>query len=139
MKTGILTFLMAVMAVTAVHGRVITGKVVGENDAPLDYANVVLYRDSTYITGTVTDAAGIFSLATDATGALTAKVSFMGYETSAIPVPASGNIGIVRLAPSAEELGELTVRASRPATTMKGTTASKAPTFRNSRSSILVT
>ena len=120
MKTGILTFLMAVMAVTAVHGRVITGKVVGENDAPLDYANVVLYRDSTYITGTVTDAAGIFSLATDATGALTAKVSFMGYETSAIPVPASGNIGIVRLAPSAEELGELTVRASRPATTMKG-------------------
>lgn len=43
------TLLMAFMAVTAVYGREISGKVVGENAAPLDYVNVVLYRDSTYI------------------------------------------------------------------------------------------
>ena len=56
------TLLMAFMAVTAVYGREISGKVVGENAAPLDYVNVVLYRDSTYITGTVTDQAGMFSI-----------------------------------------------------------------------------
>ena len=43
----IFTLIMVFMAVATVYGREITGKVVGENDAPLDYANVVLYRDST--------------------------------------------------------------------------------------------
>ena len=50
MKTRILTLLMASMAVVTVYSREITGKIVGENDAPLDYVNVVLYRDSTYVT-----------------------------------------------------------------------------------------
>ena len=53
----ILILIMVFMVVVTVYGREITGKVVGENDAPLDYVNVVLYRDSTYITGTVTDQA----------------------------------------------------------------------------------
>lgn len=43
----ILILIMVFMAVATVYGREITGKVVGENDTPLDYVNVVLYRDST--------------------------------------------------------------------------------------------
>ena len=72
---------MVFMAVVAVYGREITGTVVGENDTPLDYVNVVLYQDSTYITGGVTDQAGMFSIPTDVAGSLTAKCSFVGYET----------------------------------------------------------
>ena len=89
MKTKILTLLMVFLAVATGYGREISGKVVGENDAPLDYVNVVLYRDSFYITGTVTDDAGMFSISTDATGNLTAKCSFVGYETHEVAVPVS--------------------------------------------------
>lgn len=120
MKTKILTILMSLMAVVTVYGREITGKVVGENDAPLDYVNVVLYRDSTYITGTVTDQSGMFSISTDVAGNLTAKCSFVGYETLVVSVPASGDMGIIKLTPATVELGEVTVRATRPSTTMKG-------------------
>lgn len=65
MKTNIITLLMAFMAVSSVYGREIYGKVVGESNTPLDYVNVVLYRDSTYITGTVTDRTRSFSSITN--------------------------------------------------------------------------
>lgn len=121
MKTGILTLLMAFMATATAYSREIYGRVVGENEAPLDYVNVVLYCDSTYITGGVTDADGIFSIVTDISGNLMAKVSYVGYETCEIAVPASGgDMGTVRLAPSASVLDEVVVRATRPYTTMKG-------------------
>ena len=120
MKTKILLLLLSIMAASAVYGREITGKVVGENDAPLDFVNVVLYRDSTYITGAVTDRTGMFAITTDAGGDLSARVSFVGYETAEVPVPASGEIGTIRLAPAMTELGEVVVSATRPLTTMKG-------------------
>lgn len=120
MKTKILSLIMAFMAVATVYGREISGKVVGENDAPLDYVNVILYRDSTYITGTVTDQAGMFSISTDVAGNLSAKCSFVGYETTSVSVPASGNVGIINLTPATVELGEVMVRATRPITTIKG-------------------
>ena len=120
MNTRILTLLMTFMAVAAAYGREISGKVVGENEAPLGYVNVVLYRDSTYITGTVTGRDGTFALSADATGNLAAKFSFLGYETTKIPVPATGNMGIINLSPAAEHLAEVEVRATRPSTTMKG-------------------
>ena len=120
MNAKILTFLMAFMSVFTVYAREISGKVIGENGAPLDYVNVVLYRDSTYITGSVTDQAGLFFISTDTTGNLTAEISFAGYETAVISVPASGELGIIRLIPETLKLGEVVVRATRPSTTMKG-------------------
>lgn len=80
------------MVVIAAYSREVTGKVVDENNSPLDYVNVVLYRDSIYIMGTVTDEDGCFSISTEAAGNLVAKVSYLGYETSECIVPASGNL-----------------------------------------------
>ncbi len=120
MKSVVLLLLSAVMSVTAVHGRDISGKVVGENDTPLDYVNVVLYRDSTYIMGTVTDQSGLFSVPTDADAHLAIRVFFVGYERVELPVPASGRMGIIRLVPVTTELDDVVVRATRPSTTMKG-------------------
>lgn len=116
----ILLFLIAIMASVTAFCREITGKVVGENETPLDFVNVVLYRDSTYVTGTVTDTDGRFSITTDVNGNLTAKISFVGYETYSSDVPATGNMGIITLTPSTVELGEVVVKATRPSTTMKG-------------------
>lgn len=124
MKTTIprnlLAILIAIMTAVTVYGRGISGKIVGENNTPLDYVNVVLYRDSTYVTGTVTDRSGMFFIPVDAGGNLSVKVSFAGYETSEVPVCASGDMGIISLTPAAVQLGEVVVCASRPSTTMKG-------------------
>lgn len=116
----ILLILIAIMASVSAFCREITGKVVGENETPLDFVNVVLYRDSTYVTGAVTDTDGRFSITTDVKGNITAKISFVGYKTYSSEVPASGNMGTITLTPSAVELGEVVVKATRPATTMKG-------------------
>lgn len=116
----ILLFLIVIMASVPAFCREITGKVVGENETPLDFVNVVLYRDSTYVTGAVTDTDGRFSITTDVNEILTAKISFVGYETYSSEVPVTGNMGIITLTQSAVELGEVMVKATRPATTMKG-------------------
>lgn len=116
----IITLLMTFMAVTTAYSREISGKIVGENNAPIDYANVVLYRDSTYITGAVTDQTGMFHISTDQTGNLALKISFLGYENLEISVPHSCDMGIINLTPAKVELGEVVVRATRPSTTMKG-------------------
>lgn len=116
----IFTFLMTVMVVIAAYSREVTGKVVDENNSPLDYVNVVFYRDSIYITGTVTDEEGLFTISTEVAGNLKAKVFYLGYETSECIVPTSGYLGIISLTPATVELGEVVVRATRPSTTMKG-------------------
>ena len=55
MKT-ILSLILAVLATATTMAQSITGKVVDENNSPLDFVNVVLLKaDSTYIAGTVTD------------------------------------------------------------------------------------
>ncbi len=120
MKRQFITSLIVVISVATTYGREITGKVVERNGSPLDFVNVVLYSDSTYVTGTVTDSAGLFSVVNDTNANLTARISFVGYETASVPVPASGNLGIIKLAPSTVKLDEVVVKATRPATTMKG-------------------
>lgn len=116
----ILLFLITIVVSVPAFCREITGKVVGENETPLDFVNVVLYRDSTYVTGAVTDTDGRFSITTDVNGNLTAKFSFVGYENYSSEVPVTGNMGTITLTPSAVELGEVVVKATRPSTTMKG-------------------
>ncbi|MDE6680117.1 MAG: carboxypeptidase-like regulatory domain-containing protein, partial [Muribaculaceae bacterium] len=61
-----------------------------------------------------------FSIYTETNGNLTAKISFVDYETSTLSVPSTGDMGIIKLTPSTVELGEVLVRATRPSTTMKG-------------------
>jgi len=119
MKTFI-SLLAALVAVIPVYGRNITGTVVDESKTPLEFVNVVLYRDSTYVVGEITDTNGNFSINTETPGNLTAKVSYVGYEAYTADVSASGNMGVITLAPAAIELGEVVVKATRPSTTMKG-------------------
>lgn len=115
-----ITLFLAAAAATTAFAREITGTVLGENDTPLDYANVVLYRDSSYLIGTVTLADGTFSVSADSDTTLTARISYMGYETMLLPVPPTSCLGTIRLAPASTQLGEVIVRTSRPSTAIKG-------------------
>ena len=119
MKHTIL-FLAALLAILPAFSRDVTGRILDENNAPLDFVNVILYCDSTFVGGDITDSEGKFSIPTDADCNLTAKVSFVGYETITANVPQTGEMGDIILNPSAVALGEVVVKASRPTTTMKG-------------------
>ncbi len=120
MTRKITLIIIALLAAATALGREIKGRIIGEGGAPLDFVNVVLYRDSTYITGTITDTEGKFIIATEAAWKLSARISSVGYETLSAAVPSSGNFGTVELKPTAVALGEVVVKASRPSTTLKG-------------------
>ena len=119
MKQAI-TLIIALTAIFTALGREITGQVLGENDTPLEYVNVVIYRDSTFVTGTITDKSGNFTVTTDNSGHLTATISLIGYDSQSVAIPSSGDAVTVHLAPSSVELGEVVVKAARPATALKG-------------------
>lgn len=119
--------LMPAMAIIMAHaatftalGRDIQGTILDENRKPLDFVNVALYGDSTFVTGAVTDADGRFLIPIDTDLNLTAKISFVGYENYSATVPFSGDMGVITLAPSTVVLDEVVVKAARPSTTMKG-------------------
>jgi ferric enterobactin receptor len=97
----------------------ITGKIVDAiTSTPLEYATISIYssKDSALISGTITDTKGIFQVAV-AFGNYYAKLEYIGYEASyysnievneATP---RQNLGDIKVSQSAENLGEVEVRA----------------------------
>lgn len=71
---------MSLYAQTSFH---IQGRVMDENEQSLGFATIALYResDSTFISGTVSDQEGYFSLFHSDTGIYNLQLSFVGFET----------------------------------------------------------
>lgn len=119
MKYLLPSLLAMTVAFTAL-GRDFKGIVLDENKVPLDFANVVLFNDSTFVTGGVTDTEGKFLISVDSEKCSTLKVSFVGYEDFTAPIPASGDFGTIKLSPKSVILGEVVVKSNRPVTAIKG-------------------
>ncbi len=87
-----------------------TGSIVGQVydadlNVPIEYANIVLrsQRDSTQVTGTVTDKSGGFTLTGLRPGRYSVELSFIGYRTK--------TVGDVALAPGAtHDMGKMTLQ-----------------------------
>lgn len=105
-------FLMAFCNVLIpLNASEIKGTVLDEYDTPMQYAKVVLYQDSNFICGTVTDSKGLFTF-TDFQKANRIDISMTGYQTySSIP---QNNMGIITLSPDFKVLGEVTVLSQKP-------------------------
>ena len=57
----IISIILSLVTTVTDMAQAITGKVLGENNSPLDYVNVVLLRgDSTYVSETITAENGLF-------------------------------------------------------------------------------
>ena len=101
MKTSklffILTAIISAIFVNAQPLQTISGKVSDTNQQPLAFANVILFSDSTFIDGTITDDYGNFKIENSQTKANCLNISLLGYKSVNIAIPEDGNIGIIEL------------------------------------------
>lgn len=124
MKHRQLATLLALMIIATqvlAQGK-ITGRVYdSKTGAHVEYATVAVLnaKDSSLVTGTVTESNGSFSVKA-AYGRYLVRVSFMGYETYFYPQTVvlsekhqSSSLGKIQIAPSAMMMDEVTVTAER--------------------------
>lgn len=96
----------------------VSGKVVdATTNEPIEYASVALYRakDSTLVTGGVTNPAGLFSIDNVPYGRFYAKVTFLGYQKKmvdkimVVPNQKIASIGTIKLDVNSTRLNEVVV------------------------------
>ena len=110
MKKIMLSFLCVLFSFV-VYGQDIYGRIVNQENRPVEYANVVaLTSDSLLVFGTISDAQGEFrlSLYKQSLHAVLLKISFIGYEDKYLNCH-DGDIGTIQLVPSAVQLNEAKV------------------------------
>ena len=114
MKRNFITLMMALVAVMTTTAATFSGRVVDETGMPASFANVVLLNasDSAFVTGTITDADGLFSLAGNSAQPVI-KISYLGYKTLMIDTP-TGDLGVISLEPESTTLGEVVIKGERP-------------------------
>lgn len=113
-----LTFVFSAFA--QIDNAVVSGVVRHQQSKELlPYVNVVLTdSEGTFLTGTITNEKGIFTLEGLSTGDYSVKVSFMGFEEQVLPLHIGRlnnflDLGTITLAESTTELEEVTVTATR--------------------------
>ena len=96
------------------------GRIVDEHRRPVDFANVALLnvRDSSFITGGMTNENGQFVIPCEAKKAIV-KVSCVGYQTASNTY-ATGKIGSITLKEATMNLQKVVVKANRPIFKDKG-------------------
>ena len=116
----ILSFLLCLCTAFTLSAQTYSGKVTDEKNRPLPYANVVLLSlpDSAFVTGTVSDELGAFSLRGEKPKLLL-RVSSIGYATIYNKVEKQ-DLGTIQLLPDAQLLGEVVVKGDLPKVQLKG-------------------
>lgn len=104
-----------------INGK-ITGKLIDEQSGkPIEYGNIVLYRfrDSSMVTGTISNAQGNFALENVNAGRYFIKISFIGFETKVIdsvlitPRNTEVDLGTIKLSPATVKLGDVIVQGEK--------------------------
>lgn len=104
-----LFILCALSASVFAQERTVTGTVVSSEDGlPVPGATVKVKEVPAAVVGTGSD--GKFSFRVAAAGK-TLVVSYLGFSTQEVSIPASGNVGTVRLAVDAQSLNEVVITA----------------------------
>lgn len=102
---------------------VISGVVIDNNGSPVEFANVVLIKDSLFVTGVITDSRGVFEISHPFNKSNHIEISMIGYESRSLDIPITGNCGTIVLREVQMVLDEVVVKAkSRPATRLRGGT-----------------
>lgn len=122
MKTLIIS-LGVFLSCATTYGQGIKGKIVDENNRPIEYANIVLLAkaDSSFVAGAVSDANGAFYMNyTNETPAIV-KFSYMGFTDKYQSVEAGAtDLGVITLDNQSTELDEVTITAHKAVFKQKG-------------------
>ena len=120
LKTFVLSMFLSVAA-TVASAQNVTGRVVDNENRPIDYVNVLLLKsDSTYIVGTLTDTDGVFTFENPQGNPAFISLSSIGYLTKTLSIPHGGDFGLITLTPESLMLEEVVVKSQRPVTAIKG-------------------
>ena len=101
---------------------VVKGKVIDATTSqPIDYANITLYnpKDSSVVTGGISNETGNFSISIARPGRFYAKVSYIGYKTHLIrsvivtPVKSTIDLGTISITPKAVDLNTVVVKGEK--------------------------
>ena len=94
--------------------QTIRGWITDEQRSPIEYANVIALsvRDSSLVTGAVTDKAGAFQLSVSADAQMFLRVSGVGYERRNVSLPLAADT--LQLKAEAKAMEGVTVTAQRP-------------------------
>lgn len=119
-----ITLILACFTVLTTSARTqenITGIVVDENNAPMEFVSVALLnaKDSTLINGATTDAKGYFVFDDFETRNRLVRITSVGYKTIYIN-NVETNLGTIQMFPEAQLLGEVVVKSNLPKTMLKG-------------------
>ncbi len=109
-------FLIAILS----SARTVNGVITDETNNPLAFVNVILMSDSTFIDGKITGSDGKFTFENVDSLANTVRMTLVGYEEMALPIPSDGNYNTISLNHSAVMLGEVVVKGDLPSTRIKG-------------------
>ena len=120
MKRRIAFLCLALLATFALRAQSLTGKLIDENNQPLPYANIVLLSlpDSAFVAGVVSGDDGTFTLNSTCQNRVI-RISSIGY-TTLYKECTGQDLGIIRLQPDAQMLGEVVVKAELPKVRLKG-------------------
>lgn len=112
--------LFVLFMVQTVHGQTLSGTVSDAHHAPIAFANIVVLSpdDSTFVSGTTSQADGSFTLTSIQKGQLL-KVSCIGYEPFTTIYGGTSPLHIT-LADATKLLSEVVVKSKRPQTQFKG-------------------
>lgn len=105
---------------SSAFGMDIKGRIIDETGNPLEFVNVVLLRDSTFIAGVITNSEGEFLLSCDATTDLKVRLSFVGFDTKVICINSDSELGEVKMSPSNAQLNEVVVKGNASKIHLKG-------------------
>lgn len=105
----------------------ISGKVIDHtNNTPLEYATVRIMSaaNMAYVTGSATNADGLFEIKIDQTGTFVAEIHFIGFEKKQITITIDEkthhkDIGTVKLSPATHDIEAVSVKANRHAVEYK--------------------
>lgn len=104
--------LISFLTTGTMQAQTATGIVVDQQSSPLENANVVLMdaKDTTFISGTTTNADGKFSLARPKEESFI-RITYLGYKTQ--DLKAKDDMGAITMEEDATMLGGITVKGSR--------------------------
>ncbi|WP_455673527.1 outer membrane beta-barrel protein [Phocaeicola sp.] len=111
--TVCLVLFLFVKVIASAQG--ITGKVMDEQNEPIEFANIVLLSpaDSSFVQGTISHEDGSFRLAASSSNTYIIKVSSIGYQSVCRPTQAGKTENLI-LPGDAVMLGETVITAKRP-------------------------